>query len=112
MLDFATDRPVIFRDHVVAYFEEAPGTATVEVTNLRTGSDVRLHSVLLDPSTPGVLISGGTWSGDLLAGIPVVIESTRVDLEQAEISGAFESLSQSRDELRFVLRGPIQITLP
>lgn len=112
MLDFAVNRPRMFRRHIIDYFDDVSGTAAVEITNLGAASAVTLHSVPLDPSTPGVRISGGAWAGELFTGIPVVIESPDVDLRAAEVSGAVARLARSHDQLRFILEGPVRIALP
>jgi hypothetical protein len=55
MLDFAQDRPDLFREHIIAHFNEVAGTARVEFTNLRSGSPVTLHSVRLASPTSGAI---------------------------------------------------------
>lgn len=112
MLDFAADRPGIFRNHVVNGFEEVSGTAVLEVSNLQGGGDVFLHTVKLSPTTPGVTISGGRWSGRLFTGLPVVLRSDKLDLTRVEVAGGQKDLVRTKNEVRFVLTGDARVTLP
>jgi hypothetical protein len=112
MLDFAADRPAIFRMHVVQGFAEVSGTGVLEVTNLTEASGASLHSIRLSASTPGVSVSGGRWSGRLFTGIPVVLRSEALDLRGAEVSGGVRDLVRSAGEVRFVLTGDATLRLP
>jgi len=112
MLDFAARRPEIFRGHIVKGFGEAYGIGTLTVENLSASSAVSLHSVRLEPATPGVIISGGRWSGRLFTGVPVVLRSSVVDLRGADVSGEIRDLVREEDEVRFVLSGDAILRLP
>jgi hypothetical protein len=112
MLDFAADRPAIFRMHVVQGIPEVSGTGVLEVTNLTGASGASLHSIRLASSTPGVSISGGRWAGRLFTGIPVVLRSQALDLRGAEVSGGVRDLVRTQDEVRFVLTGDASLRLP
>jgi hypothetical protein len=112
MRAFAAERPATFRGHVVDRFGGVQGTARLELANLRSGAAPFLHTVEIAPQTPGVVISGGEWSGELFTGLPVVVRSEPLDLRLAEISGGYAELERGENELRFILTGDARLRLP
>ena len=115
MRDFAERRPAIVRAHLIEFFEDATGTATLTIEGLDPESGLSLHTVDLRSDTPGVAIEDGSWSGVLLTGVPVTLQSHGVDLSDAEFSHAndVEILEQSPEILSFYLMEPtVLLALP
>ncbi|AFG36135.1 CotH kinase family protein [Spirochaeta africana] len=109
MMDFATDRPAIMRQHLQEYFNEITGTAMVEITGIEPDSDIRLHTVRLHPDTPGVVIQDGSWSGELFTGVPLTLESGSTDLSDAQIlgdEGGYQLMEQRVNFLRLRITEP------
>lgn len=113
MIDYAKDRPDIFRQHVVDFFSEADGVAQLTVAGLPGYSDVKLHTVPLHSQTPGVEVVGGVWSGLMFTGsAPVVLTSGDVDLRGTVLSGGHQVVEQTRDRLAFTMSGDVSVVLP
>lgn len=111
MLDFAADRPAIFRRQIDEYFEEVTGIAELRITQIRDGQGLRLHTVSLSESTPGVRITGGIWTGQMFTGVPVVLRAEHAGLAHAVISGDVKDVERGDDRLSFVMVGPTRIDL-
>jgi hypothetical protein len=75
MRAFATQRPGHQFDHIQSHFN-LPGTyrLTVEVDNPDTGR-IRVNSILIDPSTPGVRPPPYPWTGRYFHSVPLEIEA-------------------------------------
>jgi hypothetical protein len=112
MRDFADGRPAFFRQHVDAHFAEVTGTAALQITGIGGNQGLTLHTLPLAPQTPGVRISGGSWTGDLFTGIPVVLKATGADLTEAVVTGGATDIKRAAGELSFVMTGPAQVALP
>jgi hypothetical protein len=111
-LAFAAGRPASFRQHTEEHFAEVTGTAELEIAGIVEGRGVALHTIPLSQWTPGVRISGGSWTGELFTGIPVVLRAEGVDLRAAVLSGGVTEVRQSQGELSFVMTGAARVELP
>ncbi len=114
MRDFARRRPSIVRGHLVEFFDELTAVAGLTVEGLTPAAEVSLHTVKLDPETEGVEIRDGRWSGELFAGVPVVLRSEGADLREVEFApeGSVETIERSRKELSFYLKAETLLSLP
>lgn len=81
-VEFALQRPGIQRDHIVRYFSlrgmEPSGTFQLHVETNQEAGRVRVNSVLLEESTPG-LSTPASWSGHYFDNIPVELEAVPAD---------------------------------
>ncbi|MFW5643894.1 MAG: hypothetical protein ACOCYQ_07670, partial [Alkalispirochaeta sp.] len=84
------------------------------IRGLTGDGGVSLHTVDLAEDTPGVEIRDGQWSGLLLTGIPVTLESTNTDLREASFDdeNRVEVTERSRDRLSFYLTEATALALP
>ncbi|MFP4153007.1 MAG: CotH kinase family protein [Alkalispirochaeta sp.] len=114
MRDSARRRPTIVRDDLVQFFDDATGVAELTIRGLTGDGGVSLHTVDLAEDTPGVEIRDGQWSGLLLTGIPVTLESTNTDLREASFDdeNRVEVTERSRDRLSFYLTEATALALP
>ncbi len=74
MRNFARERPEVQWGHLGSFFGGRPVPVEIDVSDEQRGV-VKVNSVLIDPSTPGVVpdTSGGVypWTGDYLFGRPI-----------------------------------------
>jgi len=94
---FATQRPVILRQHFVRQFKLGGyQTLTVEISDPAAGR-VRVNRLIIDPSLPGVVGAPYPWRGWYFKGVPVELEALPapgwmlVRWEKMGISGAAQS---------------------
>ncbi len=104
LVSFAEARPGLLREILVDFFDDLTGTADLVVSGLSPAGDVHLHTVPLVEDTPGVWIDGGTWAGEVFAGIPVVLTSAEGGLSDALLLGdGVTVLDEGPEELRLLL---------
>ncbi len=111
MQDFAARRPEIMRAQLMRHFDEIDRTVEITVAGLERHTDLTLHTIALNADTPGVEISNGSWTGQLFAGIPVVLVSETSDLAEFTISPSehVSELVQTRDRVSFTASGPVEL---
>jgi len=75
MLNFANQRPVYQRNHIRQQFEITKNiTLTVDVNHASRGR-IKVNTIEIDPSTPGVDESPYPWTGIYFHGVPVEIKA-------------------------------------
>ena len=85
MLEYASERPMNIRAHVLDFFPKIEGLASLEIHNVPIDSDISIEAILLDETTPGVQIVDGKWKGEFFGDIPIEITSSSTRLDQAGI---------------------------
>ena len=79
LYDFASHRPLYMRQHLIDYFD-MDGTAHLTVRTDLTQGYVRINSIEIKSSTPGVqevfqYEGAGNWTGIYFRNIPLIIEA-------------------------------------
>ena len=118
MIQFGKDRPGIFRQQMMEYFDEIHAVVPFELRGLPQNSDLELHGVRIHRDTPGVQINRNVWSGNMFAGdAPVLLRSSQLDLRTqsnggtVSIKGEYELIHDSEDALQLKLQGATIIEL-
>lgn len=113
MYEFAERRPGIVTQHLLDYFDDIDGAATLTIDGLNDRDDIELHTVRLTEDAPGVEIEDGRWTGELFTGVPVSVESEYSDLRELNFDSPenVDELSRDRRSVSFIMRGPVGLSL-
>ncbi len=92
MLEFAEKRPQYQRQHILEYFDlDGMYRLTVDVSNQLKGH-IRINTVDIKPTTPGVPEYPFPWQGRYFAGVPIEVSAVAVPgFEFSHWEGSFYS---------------------
>jgi len=71
MRTFANERPEYVRQHILEYFK-LTGTASINLLSNNAKGYIRINSIDIIPSTPGV-VNAENWNGIYFKGIPITV---------------------------------------
>jgi hypothetical protein len=110
--EFAEARPRNVRRHMISFFKEVKGLATVRIENIDAARPPTLHGVRLSSETPGVTVQNGSWQATVFAGVPLVLTSDDPHLSVSLVNGATAKGMPGRLEVTLDADTVVTIRLP
>lgn len=109
--NYADNRPSNVRQHILNKFRNngVTGTASVSLNTNTTMGNIKINSIVIESTTPGVT-NPGAWTGIYFRGVPVTVKAIPQEGYEFDRWEGVSGVNQSSDTVTFTLSGDTNIT--